>query len=68
MDEAALHPADSAWVQQTLRSTGDVKQSNLIRQPDGSVAYLVDFEGPSLKALPMPPCAARSAWVTTPSW
>ncbi|MCX7077860.1 MAG: glucan biosynthesis protein, partial [Pseudomonas sp.] len=34
------------------RSTGDVKQSNLIRQPDGSVAYLVHFEGPSLKALP----------------
>jgi glucans biosynthesis protein len=29
-----------------------VKQSNLIRQPDGSVAYLVDFEGPSLQALP----------------
>lgn len=52
MDEAALHSPDSAWVQQTLRSTGDVKQSNLIRQPDGSVAYLVDFEGPSLAALP----------------
>ncbi|WP_218172715.1 glucan biosynthesis protein G [Pseudomonas sp. B6002] len=52
MDEKSLHPADSAWVKQTLRSTGDVKQSNLIRQPDGSVAYLVDFEGPSLKALP----------------
>ena len=52
MDEKALHPSDSAWVKQTLRSTGDVKQSNLIRQPDGSVAYLVDFEGPSLKALP----------------
>jgi glucans biosynthesis protein len=29
-----------------------VKQSNLIRQPDGSVAYLVDFEGPALKNLP----------------
>lgn len=52
MDEASLHGKDSAWVMQTLRSTGDVKQSNLIRQPDGSVAYLVDFEGPSLKALP----------------
>ena len=51
-DEAALHSPDSAWVQQTLRSTGDVKQSNLIRQPDGSVAYLVDFQGPSLTALP----------------
>ncbi|MHC8384195.1 glucan biosynthesis protein G [Pseudomonas sp. LB3P14] len=52
IDEAALHAPDSAWVQQTLRSTGDVKQSNLIRQPDGSVAYLVDFEGPSLTGLP----------------
>ena len=52
MDEAALHPTDSAWVKQTLRSTGDVKQSNLIRQPDGSVAYLIDFEGPSLSKLP----------------
>ncbi|MEB0044757.1 MULTISPECIES: glucan biosynthesis protein G [unclassified Pseudomonas] len=52
IDEAALHAQDSAWVKQTLRSTGDVKQSNLIRQPDGSVAYLVDFEGPSLAALP----------------
>ncbi|WP_300725091.1 glucan biosynthesis protein G [Pseudomonas sp.] len=51
MDEAALHPKDSAWAQQTLRSTGDVKQSNLIRQPDGSVAYLIDFEGPSLEKL-----------------
>jgi len=52
LDEASLHSPDSAWVKQTLRSTGDVKQSNLIRQPDGSVAYLVDFEGPSLQALP----------------
>jgi glucans biosynthesis protein len=52
IDEASLHSPDSAWVQQTLRSTGDVKQSNLIRQPDGSVAYLVDFQGPSLQVLP----------------
>ena len=59
MDEKDLHPADSAWVKQTLRSTGDVKQSNLIRQPDGSVAYLVDFEGPSLKNLP-PDAPVRS--------
>ncbi|KQM49773.1 glucan biosynthesis protein G [Pseudomonas sp. Leaf15] len=59
MDEKDLHPADSAWVKQTLRSTGDVKQSNLIRQPDGSVAYLVDFEGPSLKNL-QPDAPVRS--------
>ncbi len=36
----------SAWVTQTRRSTGDVKQSNLIRQPDGTVAFVVDFAGP----------------------
>ncbi len=40
-----------AYVMQTLRSTGDVKQSNLIRQPDGSVAFVVDFVGPVLKGL-----------------
>ncbi|MBT2370724.1 glucan biosynthesis protein [Pseudomonas fluorescens] len=51
LDDAAYHSPESAWVKQTLRSTGDVKQSNLIRQPDGSVAYLVDFEGPALKKL-----------------
>ncbi|MGP6378276.1 glucan biosynthesis protein G [Yersinia bercovieri] len=50
-DEDKLHSADVAYVKQTLRSTGDVKQSNLIRQPDGSVAFLIDFVGPSLKAL-----------------
>jgi glucans biosynthesis protein len=33
MDEAALHSPDVGWVKQTLRSTGDVKQSNLVRQP-----------------------------------
>lgn len=50
-DEEALHDAKNAWVMQTLRSVGDVKQKNLIRQPDGSVALVVDFVGPTLKAL-----------------
>ncbi|AZE52558.1 Glucans biosynthesis protein G precursor [Pseudomonas synxantha] len=59
LDDAAFHSPESAWVKQTLRSTGDVKQSNLIRQPDGSVAYLVDFEGPSLKKL-LPDAPVRS--------
>ncbi|AIG04342.1 glucan biosynthesis protein G [Pseudomonas fluorescens] len=59
LNDAPFHSPESAWVKQTLRSTGDVKQSNLIRQPDGSVAYLVDFEGPSLKAL-KPDAAVRS--------
>ncbi|WP_273912480.1 glucan biosynthesis protein G [Pseudomonas fontis] len=52
IDESAFHSPDLGWVKQTLRSTGDVKQSNLIRQPDGSVAFLIDFEGPVLAKLP----------------
>ncbi|MBQ4797167.1 glucans biosynthesis protein MdoG, partial [Pectobacterium versatile] len=35
-DEEALHSLEQAYVMQTMRSTGDVKQSNLIRQPDGT--------------------------------
>lgn len=50
-DEEKLHSPDVAYVQQTRRSTGDVKQSNLIRQPDGTTAFIVDFVGPTLKAL-----------------
>lgn len=52
MDEPALHDPALAWVSQTRLSTGDVKQSNLIRQPDGSIALIVDFVGPNLAALP----------------
>lgn len=52
MDEDEFHSPDIAWVDQTLRSTGDVKQSNLIRQADGSIAFLIDYQGPVLAALP----------------
>lgn len=52
IDESQLHSQALGWVKQTMRSTGDVKQSNLIREADGSVAFLVDFEGPALAALP----------------
>ncbi|MFI7855608.1 glucan biosynthesis protein G [Pseudomonas promysalinigenes] len=52
LDEPQFQAPELGWVKQTLRSTGDVKQSNLIRQPDGSVAFLVDFAGPALAALP----------------
>ena len=38
-------------MQQTRISTGDVKQANLIRQPDGSTALIVDFVGPVLEKL-----------------
>lgn len=50
--EDQLHSPELGWVKQTLRSTGDVKQSNLIRQPDGTIAFLVDFIGPNLATLP----------------
>lgn len=51
-DEDKLHAPDNARVQQTRRSTGDVKQSNLIRQPDGTIAFVVDFTGTEMKKLP----------------
>lgn len=51
-DESNLHTKDLAWVSQTRLSTGDVRQSNLVRQTDGSLAYIIDFEGPNLDDLP----------------
>lgn len=59
IDEPALHDPKLAWVKQTRLSAGDVKQSNLIRQPDGSTALIVDFVGPNLAKL------AADAPVTT---
>lgn len=52
LDEDALHESKIAWVKQTLRSAGEVKQANLIRHLDGSLAFLVDFVGPVLSELP----------------
>jgi glucans biosynthesis protein len=51
-DESQLHTPDTAYVKSTLRSTGDVKQSNLVRQPDGTIAFIVDFVGPDMSKLP----------------
>ena len=52
MDEKAIHSPDLGWVKQTLRSAGDIRQSNLIRQLDGSVAFQIDFVGPILASMP----------------
>ena len=52
IDEAKYQPNDLATVLQTRRSTGDVKQANLIRQPDGSIALVIDFAGANLASLP----------------
>ncbi len=42
---------DTAWVRQTFRTYGERYQPNLIRQQDGTIALLVDFEGPALAKL-----------------
>ncbi len=52
LDEAALMPRNLAWVRQTIHTTGEQTQANLIRQPDGTTAFLIDFEGPSPMAMP----------------
>ena len=61
-DEEKLHSPDNAYVIQTSRSTGDVKQSNLIRRPDGTIAFVVDFTGAEMKKLPQDtPVAAQAS-------
>ena len=61
-DEDKLHAPDNAYAMQTRRSTGDVKQSNLIRQPDGTIAFIVDFTGADMKKLPADtPVAAQAS-------
>lgn len=49
--EAKFHTPDLAWAEQTRRSRGEVRQDNLVRKPDGSLAFVVDFKGPQLEAL-----------------
>ncbi|XNM48770.1 glucan biosynthesis protein [Escherichia coli] len=50
-DEDKLHAPDNAWVQQIVVQR-DAKQLNLFRQPDGSIAFVVDFTGAEMKKLP----------------
>ncbi|WP_342769070.1 glucan biosynthesis protein G [Bosea caraganae] len=60
MDEPDILKDGLSYVWQTMRSTGEVYQSNLIRAYDGTLAFLVDFKGPSLGDLaPDAPVAAR---------
>lgn len=46
------YPNSLAHVVQTRYSQGTVRQADLIRKPDGSEEYLVDFAGPALDKLP----------------
>nr|WP_106477745.1 glucan biosynthesis protein G [Phytohalomonas tamaricis] len=50
-NEAKFHNPDLAWVTQTLRSRGEIKKTNLVREPDGTTSFVLDFVGPGLKAL-----------------
>lgn len=52
MDEPALLKKDVGWVRQTFHTDGELTQANLIRHTDGTMAMLVDFEGPVLANLP----------------
>jgi periplasmic glucans biosynthesis protein len=51
MDEPAIVAGDLSYVWQTIRATGEVYQTNLIRAGDGTLAFLIDFTGPSLRDL-----------------
>lgn len=50
MDEAGLLKNEVAMVNNTFHTDGEQLQSNLIRQSDGTTAFLVDFKGESLNA------------------
>lgn len=59
-DEPAILKDGPAHVWQTMRSTGEIYQSNLIRAADGTLAFLVDFKGGPLRDLAAnAPVAAR---------
>ncbi len=52
MDERGVFTKDLAWVKQTLRTAGEITQANLIRHLDGSLGFVIDFEGGPLANLP----------------
>jgi glucans biosynthesis protein len=59
-DEPAILDGGLSYVWQTMYATGEVYQSNLVRASDGTLAFLVDFTGPSLAGLtPEAPVVAR---------
>ncbi|WP_251976810.1 glucan biosynthesis protein G [Salinicola avicenniae] len=50
-DESRYVDPSLAWVEQTRRSRGEVRRDNLVREADGSLAFVIDFQGPSLSGL-----------------
>ncbi|MDV6320356.1 glucan biosynthesis protein G [Chromohalobacter sp. HP20-39] len=49
--EAKFYAPNLSWVDQTRRSRGEVRKDNLVREPDGSLAFVIDVKGPGLEAL-----------------
>ncbi|QJQ94295.1 MULTISPECIES: glucan biosynthesis protein G [Halomonadaceae] len=50
MNEPKFYDPNLAWVDQTRRSPGEVRQNNLIRELDGTLAFVIDFKGPVLES------------------
>jgi glucans biosynthesis protein len=63
LQDDKTHTSPLAWVTQTRRSREEVKGADLIRRADGSIAYIIDFVGPSLKSLPTDTTVTADTWV-----
>ena len=49
--ESRLLDPELAWVAETRRSRGEVVRDDLVREPDGTLAFVLDFVGPSLEGI-----------------
>ena len=50
-DESRHLDPQLAWVEETRRSRGEVVRDNLVREPDGTLAFVLDFVGSSLEGI-----------------
>ncbi|MGP9767323.1 glucan biosynthesis protein G [Halomonas sp. AOP13-D3-9] len=50
-DESRHLDPQLAWVEETRRSRGEVVRDDLVREPDGTLAFVLDFVGPSLEGV-----------------
>lgn len=50
-DESRHLDPQLAWVEETRRSRGEVIRDDLVREPDGTLAFVLDFIGPSLSGI-----------------
>lgn len=63
MNDSKAHATPLAWVAQTRRSRDEVKGADLVRRSDGSITFVVDFVGDSLKSLPADSTVTADTWV-----